>query len=85
MKYEEACWTLGVWYCKSDEMSHGHLSFIFILVHSITHKKILQLAELQDFSLSFIRLGWRWRDLFLMLHISQYQIITNPKILLVTS
>ena len=62
MKYEEVCWTLGVGCCKSNGMSNRHLSFIFILVHSITHKKILQFNELQDSSLSFIRLGWSWRD-----------------------
>lgn len=56
MKYEEVCWTLRVWYCKSNGMSNGHLSSIFILVHPIAYKKILQLNELQDFSLSFTRL-----------------------------
>ncbi len=63
MKYEEVCWTWSVGFFKSNEMSNGHLSFIFILVHSITHKKILQFNELQDFSLSFIRLEWSWRGL----------------------
>lgn len=63
MKYAEVCWTLGVGCCKSNGMSNRHLSFIFILVHSITHKKILQFNELQDSSLSFIRLGWSWGDL----------------------
>lgn len=62
MKYEEVCWTLGVWCCKSNGMSNRHLSFIFILVHPIAYKKILQFNELQDFSLSFIRLLWSWRD-----------------------
>ena len=62
MKYEEACWTWSVGFFKSNEMSNGHISSMFILVHPITHKKILQFSELQDFSLSFIRLGWRWRD-----------------------
>ena len=61
MKYEEVCWTLSVWYCKSNGMSNGHLSSMFILVHPITHKKILQFNELQDSSLSFIRLLWSWR------------------------
>ena len=49
MKYEEACWTWSVGFFKSNEMSNGHLSSMFILVHPITHKKILQFSELQDF------------------------------------
>lgn len=56
MKYEEVCWTWSVGFFKSNEMSNGHLSSMFILVHLIAHKKILQFSELQDFSLSFIRL-----------------------------
>lgn len=56
MKYEEACWTWSVGFFKSNEMSNGHLSSMLILVYPITHKKILQFSELQDFSLSFIRL-----------------------------
>lgn len=63
MKYAETCWTYGVRFCKSNEMSNGHLSCMFILVHRIAYKKILQFSELQDFSLSFIRLLWRWRGL----------------------
>lgn len=63
MKYAETCWTYGVRFCKSNEMSNGHLSVMFIFVHSITHKKILQFSELQDCSLSFIRLEWSWGDL----------------------
>lgn len=63
MKYAETCWTYGVRFCKSNEMSNGHLSSMFILVHRIAYKKILQFSELQDFSLYFIRLVWRWRDL----------------------
>lgn len=49
MKYEEVCWTLRVWYCKSNVMSNGHLSCMFILVRPIKYNKILQLNELQDF------------------------------------
>ncbi len=52
MKYEEACWTCGIGFYKSN----GHLSFMFILVHPIAYKKTLQFKELQDSSLSFIRL-----------------------------
>ncbi len=63
MKCEEACWTWIVGFCKSNEMSNGHLSSMFIYVRSITHEKILQFSELQDYSLFFIRLGWSWRDL----------------------
>ncbi len=63
MKYEEACWTWFVVFCKSNVMSNRHLSVMFIFVHSITHKKILQFSELQDNSLSFIRHLWSWRDL----------------------
>ena len=62
MKYAETCWTYGVRFCKSNVMSNGHLSCMFILVRRITYKKILQFSELQDFSLSFIRLLWSWRD-----------------------
>ena len=62
MKYAETCWTYGARFCKSNVMSNGHLSCMFILVHRIAYKKILQFSELQDFSLSFIRLGWSWRD-----------------------
>ena len=62
MKYAETCWTYGVRFCKSNVMSNGHLSCMFILVHRIAYKKILQFSELQDYSLSFIRLLWRWRD-----------------------
>lgn len=63
MKYEEVCWTWFVVFCKSNVMSNRHLSVMFIFVHSITHKKILQFSESQDCSLSFIRLLWSWRDL----------------------
>lgn len=56
MKYDEVCWTWRVGFCKSNGMSNGHHSSMFIFVHLITHKKILQFNELQDFSLSFIRL-----------------------------
>lgn len=56
MKYAETCWTYGARFCKSNVMSNGHHSSMFIFVHLITHKKILQFNELQDFSLSFIRL-----------------------------
>lgn len=56
MKYAETCWTYGARFCKSNVMSNGHLSCMFILVHRIAYKKILQFSELQDFSLSFIRL-----------------------------
>lgn len=62
MKYAETCWTYGVRFYKSNVMSNGHLSCMFNLVHRIAYKKILQFSELQDFSLSFIRLLWRWRD-----------------------
>ena len=61
MKYAETCWTYGVRFCKSNVMSNGHLSCMFILVHRIAYKKILQFSELQDYSLSFIRLLWSWR------------------------
>lgn len=50
MKYEEACWTWGIGFYKSNGMSKGHLSFMFILVHPIAYKKILQFNELQDSS-----------------------------------
>lgn len=73
MKYAETCWTYGVRFCKSNEMSNGHLSCMFILVHRIAYKKILQFSELQDFSLSFIRLLWRWRGLNLTLQMHMYQ------------
>ena len=63
MKYAETCWTYGVRFYKSNVMSNGHLSCMFNLVHRIAYKKILQFSELQDFSLSFIRLLWSWRDL----------------------
>jgi len=63
MKYDEACWTWSIGFFKSNGMSNGHLSSVFIFVHLITHKKILQFNELQDSSLSFIRLLWSWRDL----------------------
>lgn len=63
MKYTEPRWTCRVGFFKSNGMSNGHLSSMFIFVHLITHKKILQFSELQDFSLSFIRLWWSWRDL----------------------
>ncbi len=56
MKYAETCWTYGVRFYKSNVMSNGHLSCMFNLVHRIAYKKILQFSELQDFSLSFIRL-----------------------------
>lgn len=59
MKYEEACWTCGIGFYKSN----GHLSFMFILVHPIAYKKTLQFNELQDSSSSLIRLWWSWRDL----------------------
>lgn len=62
MKYEEVCWTWSIGFYKSNGMSNGHLSSMFILVHRIAYKKILQLSELQDSSLSFIRLLWSWRD-----------------------
>lgn len=61
MKYEEVCWTWSIGFYKSNGMSNGHLSSMFILVHRIAYKKILQLSELQDSSLSFIRLLWSWR------------------------
>ncbi len=63
MKYDEACWTWSVGFFKSNGMSNGHLSTMFILVHLLTYKKILQFSELQDYSLSFIRLEWSWGDL----------------------
>lgn len=34
-------------------MSNGHLSCMFILVHRIAYKKILQFSELQDFFVAF--------------------------------
>ena len=49
MNYAETCWTYGVRFCKSNVMSNGHLSCMFILVHRIAYNKILQLNELQDF------------------------------------
>lgn len=49
MKYAETCWTYGARFCKSNVMSNGHLSCMFILVHRIAYKKILQFSELQDF------------------------------------
>ncbi len=61
MKYKEACWTWIVGFCKSNEMSNVNLSSMFIFVRSITHKKILQFSELQDYSLFFIRHLWSWR------------------------
>lgn len=80
MKYAETCWTYGARFCKSNVMSNGHLSCMFILVHRIAYKKILQFSELQDFSLSFIRLGWSWRDLNPILQICLFQIVGYNRI-----
>ena len=53
MKYEEVCWTWSVGFFKSNEMSNGHLSSMFILVHPTAYNKILQFSELQDFFIVF--------------------------------
>ena len=55
-------------------MAQALFSCMFILVHPIAYKKTLQFSELQDFSLSFIRLLWSWRDLSPMLQICCYQV-----------
>ncbi len=63
MKYSEVCWTLNVEFFKSNGKSNEYLSTMFIFVLYLAQKKILQFNELQDYSLSFIRLGWSWRGL----------------------